>query len=123
MHARKLIISRGREAPEPYRPGATADPRLVHHRLLALERLNRLREKGALSADEYAAEKALVLRVPADVRAFEAMARPPGHPSLFGRLFNMRLIAAGAAAGLALSAFTAPQDFYGLVERAQSLFG
>ena len=122
MHARKLIISRGRESPEPFRPGAAADPRLVHHRLLALERLNRLREKGALSADEYEAEKALVLRVPADVRAFEAMSAPR-HPSLLGRLLNMKLIAAGAAAGLALSAFTAPQDLYGLVERAQTLFG
>ena len=47
-------------------PPASPDYQVVHDRLSALERLTRLFELGALSADEFAAEKALILALPAD---------------------------------------------------------
>src|SRR5436305_12454074 len=46
-------------------PPASPDYQLVHDRLSALERLTRLFEIGALSAEEFAAEKALILALPA----------------------------------------------------------
>jgi hypothetical protein len=84
---------------------------LVEHRLAALERLSQLLERGVLSPDEFAAEKALVLRLPVDelVLHENAAAAPEPHPSLLGRLFGWRLIAAGLAAGLALSAYSSPE--------------
>ena len=130
MQARKLSISRGTArgaaAPRLVREAApaaqsrcaepAADLHLVHHRLVALERLAALHEKGALSAEEFAAEKALVMRVPADelVLAPES-ALPPRGPSLLGRLLNPKLIAAGLVAGLALSAYTQPEELAALV--------
>src|SRR5690349_16333229 len=50
----------------PQAPPASPDYQLVHDRLTALERLTCLFELGALSAEEFAAEKALVLALPAD---------------------------------------------------------
>lgn len=135
MQARKLTISRGTasggaaprlvrapSAPPPRRPEPpepAADLHLVHHRLVALERLAALHEKGALSDEEFAAEKALVMRVPADelVLAPET-ALPPRGPSLLGRLFDPKLIAAGIVAGLALSAYTQPQELAALIRLA-----
>src|ERR1700709_2437198 len=47
-------------------PPSSPDYQLVHDRLSSLERLTRLFELGALSAEEFATEKALVLGLPAD---------------------------------------------------------
>ena len=135
MQARRLVISKGIETgqpiaprraptPPPPRPQAApaatpepaADLHLVHHRLVALERLTALHEKGVLSAEEFAAEKALVLRIPAEELMLEpAHALPPRGPSLLGRLLNPKLIAAGVVAGLALSAYTQPQELAALL--------
>lgn len=134
MQARRLTISRGTEkagaaprlvretaAPPPRAQAAepAADLHLVHHRLVALERLAALHEKGALSAEEFAAEKALVMRVPADELVLSPdAALPVRGPSLLGRLFNPKLIAAGIVAGLALSAYTQPQELAALIRLA-----
>lgn len=146
MQAGRLIISKGSGAPgegsqapraeprsaSPVQPPAAAAPsagpapdfNLVHHRLAALERLSLLRDKGALSAEEFAAEKALVLRLPAEELwlAPEA-AIPTRGPSLLGRLFSLKMLVAGAAAGVCLSAITAPQDLLSLIDRAAVLIG
>ena len=134
MQARRLVISKGveagqpiapRRAPEPAPAGPRAVPapaepaadlHLVHHRLVALERLTALHEKGVLSPEEFAAEKALVLRIPADELVLAPHAAlPPRGPSLLGRLLNPKLIVAGVAAGLALSAYTQPQELAALL--------
>lgn len=104
--------------------GPAPDINMVHYRLAALERLSLLRDKGALSQDEFAAEKALVLRLPAEELMLEpeAAARPRG-PSLLGRLFSLKLLAAGAAAGICVTAFTAPGELSTLVDQAVRLAG
>ncbi len=138
MQGRRLTISRGvapvpetaatPAAPHPPRPAepiaAAPDFCLVHHRLAALERLSLLRDRGALSADEFAAEKALVLRLPAEELLLppEGMIAPRG-PSLLGRLFSWKLLAAGVAAGLCLSAFTAPSELVAMADQAARMIG
>jgi len=138
MQGRRLTISRGLApvpetaaaalAPRPARPADPAAPApdfcLVHHRLAALERLSLLRDKGALSAEEFAAEKALVLRLPAEELMLvpEGML-PPRGPSLLGRLMSWKLLAAGVAAGLCLSAYTAPRDLMLLADQAARMIG
>lgn len=144
MQGRRLTISRGLAplpeaaatppAARPSRPpeaiarmapiAPTPDFCLVHHRLAALERLSLLRDKGALSAEEFAAEKALVLRLPAEELMLvpESMV-PPRGPSLLGRLFSWKLLAAGVAAGLCLSAFTAPRDLTAMADQAARMIG
>ena len=106
-------------------PAPAADFRLVHHRLAALERLAALLEKGALDAAEFAAEKALILRLPAEelVLGPERAAVQPRGPSLLGRLLGWRVLAAGAALGLAVSFATQPQELLTVAERAGRLLG
>jgi len=103
-------------------PGPAPDYHLIHFRLAALEQLSQLRDKGALSAEEFAAEKALILRLPAREPAAEAMP-PPRGPSLLGRLLNWKILTVGAIAGLAISAATAPKDLFGLIDQASRLVG
>ncbi|HEV2746176.1 MAG TPA: SHOCT domain-containing protein [Allosphingosinicella sp.] len=110
-------------APPPAEPGRADPPlpdlHLVHHRLAALERLACLRDSGALSDSEFAVEKAVILRLPADdpVQRRAAAKRPPPGPSLLGRLFNWKLAAAGIVLGLGLSYYSYPQDLLTLVQR------
>ena len=129
MPVRKLMISRGLpdDAPVPLhraRPTLVAaapppaDPHLVHHRLEALERLVRIRDHGGLTAEEFAAEKALVLGLPASEPD-----TPRRSPTLTAFLLDWRLLSAGIAAGLAISYATAPQDLLGLLDRAARLLG
>ena len=149
MQGAKLMISRGLPAAEeavplarPPRPqpveaappraavppapaqeeAPVSDIHLVDYRLAALERLSRLRDKGILSAEELAAEKALVLRLPAGELELvpEQIVRERG-PSLLGRLFGWKLLGTGALAGLLFTYVTAPQDLAGLFERATGL--
>src|SRR6185295_14491705 len=112
MRTGRLSISRGHqligapEGPAPPQlalvqqpeqaPPASPDYHAVHDRLTSLERLTRLFELGALSAGEFAAEKALVLGLPADELVLRTPApvsfvpaeprRPAPGPSLLGRM-------------------------------------
>jgi hypothetical protein len=120
---------------EPAQLPAPASPeyRRVHARLTALERLTRLFEQGALSAEEFAAEKALVLKLPADeLLLVEAASGSPGAlpsqasprgPSLLGRLLSWKVLPAGLAAGLALSYASQPRETTRFFEEALRLFG
>jgi len=137
MRTGRLAISRGFSAPEPHGeparfalvpseptecpPAPTPGDALatVNARLAALERLAALCEAGALTVDEFLAEKAAVLGHPPSAlsgsRAYDAppisfhpaaRARPKGR-SLAGRL-GWALIPFGLVAGLALSAVSQP---------------
>ena len=130
MGARKLIISRGnsaesRPAPAPVPAPPTPEYHLVHDRLTALERLDRLHRKGALSAAEFAAEKEAILSLPAEELPLlaPAAARRPHAPSLAGRLLDWRLLSVGIVAGLALGLATLPQDPLGVIDRTARLLG
>jgi hypothetical protein len=133
--AEAVPIRREPERPMPRAVPEAAPPRqetadrpapdfhLLHYRLAALERLSALRDKGALSAEEFEAEKALVLRLPAEELMLDSVcALPQRGPSLLGRLFGWKLLAAGLVAGFGLVAFTAPQDLAHLADRATAFF-
>ena len=108
----------------PAAPVSIADYQLVRERLDALERLSLLRDIGVLSPEEFAAEKSLVLRLPAEelLLGDDQMLSPRG-PSLLGRLFGWKILLAGAVIGLGLSAYTAPQDLMKLADAASRLIG
>src|SRR5687767_8884091 len=126
MRTGKLSISRGRRADE--RPGprlsivarapAAPEPalspeyRAVHDRLSALERLARLHDQGALTDEEFAAEKAAILGDPNELVLNEPLipAEPAQGPSLLARLFGWRIIPVGLLAGLGLSYASQPRD-------------
>src|ERR1051325_5567160 len=108
MQTGRLSISRSHQlqgAPGArLRPAPPASPEYqgLHDRLTALERLTRLLDLGALSAEELAAEKALiragpadelVLRDPAPIHFVPAAPRPavPG-PSLMGRMLSWQFL-------------------------------
>ena len=111
-------------APAPAAPVSIADYQLVRERLDALERLSLLRDIGVLTPDEFTAEKALVLRLPAEELLLgEDHMLPPRGPSLLGRLFGWKMLLAGAIVGLGLSAYTAPQDLMKLADSASRLIG
>jgi hypothetical protein len=106
----------------------------VHDRLTAIERLTRLRDQGALSQEEYAAEKAIVLALPADELVLHApppdeegtalpWPRPDPGPPLVGRLFDWRIVPIALGAGLAFSYVTQPRETTRFLEAAFSLFG
>ena len=115
-------------------PPATPDYQLVHDRLTSLERLTRLFEIGALSAEEFAAEKALVLGLPADELVLRTPApvsfvpaaprrRPERGPSLLGRMFGWKFILLSLVAGLGLSYAAQPNQTVHLFEQILRLFG
>lgn len=105
-------------------PVSIADYQLVRERLDALERLSLLRDIGVLSPEEFAAEKALVLRLPAEELLLdEEHLLPRRGPSLLGRLFGWKMLLVGAIVGLGLSAYTAPQDLMKLADGASRLIG
>ena len=135
MRTGKLAISRGHQlaepphlslvpaAPEPRRsePAAPASPdyHLVHDRLTSLERLARLFEQGALSAEEFQAEKLLILGLPADeyvlrdaapVHFVPAAPRAPQRgPSLVGRMLSWKFLLFSLVAGLGFSYAAQPE--------------
>ena len=136
MRTGKLSISRGHQleggkpqAPAPVAANAApADYQLVNERLSALERLSRLLEQGVLSAEEFAAEKAAVLRLPAaelvlGPECAVAPQRVARGPSLAGRLFSWKFLPAGVAAGLALSFFAQPRETMAALDQAMRLIG
>lgn len=150
MRTGKLSISRGYQAadPAPAAPRLTLVPRQAepvrakakpapapvtpeykpaHDRLAALERLARLAKQGALTAEEFAFEKARLLGHFAAEAPFENSApspspRAPG-PSLVGRLLGWKFIPVGLAAGLALSFASQPQQTLRFFDEALRLLG
>lgn len=136
MRTGRLSISRGHRqevaeaTPPPHlalvppaaEPAPVAEPQLasvtpsldtVNERLDALERLVRLYELGALSIEEFAAEKALILGEPprvAPVHFVPARKRPPQRgPSLLGRIFSRPFLLLCLAAGIGLSFAAQPE--------------
>jgi hypothetical protein len=116
-------------------PPASPDYHVVHDRLTSLERLTRLFELGALTAEEFAAEKALILALPADElvlrepapvhfvpAAPRRQARARG-PSLIGRMLNWKFLLFGLVAGLGLSFATQPAETQRLFDQTLRLFG
>jgi hypothetical protein len=124
----------GDRAPAPV-PDAAPDELLPDHelidrRLTALERLARLAEYGALSAEEFADEKALILgrfgeRPAAGATPVSfAPAAPRRSRSLLGRLFGgWRAIPVGLTAGIALSFATQPEATLRVADELLRLFG
>lgn len=120
-------------APEPAAPAApppaSADYLLVHDRLNALERLARLHEQGILSGEEFAAEKAVILRLPADELLLDQAAPPTigqptvRGPSLVGRLFSWKLIPVGVFTGLIFSYVSQPQETFRFFNEAMRIIG
>jgi hypothetical protein len=115
-------------------PPAFPEHHLVHDRLTLLERLTRLFELGALSAEEFAAEKALILGLPADELVLRNAApvgfvpaaprrRAARGPSLLGRIFGWKLLLFGLAAGLAFSWVAQPNQTALLFQQTARLFG
>ena len=115
-------------------PPASPDYHLVHDRLTSLERLTRLFELGALSAEEFAAEKALVLGLPADELVLripapvgfvpaEPRRRSERGPSLLGRMLGWKFLLFSLVVGLAFSFATQPSQTTRLFEQTLRLFG
>jgi hypothetical protein len=91
-------------------PPVSPDYHAVHDRLTALERLTRLRESGVLSAREFAAEKALILALPAEemllcdpAPVHSVPAAPAPGPSLIGRMLGWKFLLFSLCAGFAFS--------------------
>src|SRR5436305_15266484 len=113
-------------------PPASPDYQLVHDRLSALERLTRLFELGTLSAEEFAAEKAIVLALPAGELLLEhpvpvgfvpaAPREAARGPSLLGRLFGWKFLLLSLAAGLGLSFAAQPHETAHLFDQIDRLF-
>jgi hypothetical protein len=114
-------------------PPVTPDYHIVHDRLTALERLTRLFELGTLSAEEFAAEKALILGLPADelvlrdpapVHFVPAAPRRPGRgPSLIGRMLSWKFLLFSLVVGLGFSFATQPNETARLFDQTLRLFG
>jgi hypothetical protein len=113
-------------------PPASPDYHLVHDRLTALERLTRLFELGTLSAEEFAAEKALILSLPADELILRTLApvgfvpaaprRPVPGPSLLGRMLGWKFLLFSLVVGLGLSFAAQPRETMHLFEQILRLF-
>ena len=114
-------------------PPASPDYQLVHDRLSALERLTRLFELGTLSADEFAAEKALILALPADELVLGTPApvgfvpaaprRAARGPSLLGRMLGWKFLSFSLVAGLGLSYAAQPHETARMFAQLLRLFG
>ncbi|HYN45271.1 MAG TPA: SHOCT domain-containing protein [Allosphingosinicella sp.] len=116
-----LVPEAAAESPAPpaHVPPASPDYHLVHDRLTSLERLTRLFDQGALSADEFAAEKMLILGLPADELVLRepapvhfVPAEPRGSqrgPSLLGRMLSWKFVLFSLVTGLGAS-FAAQPD-------------
>ena len=124
---RFMYISRGyrsdanappADAARPAPPPQSVDYHLVHDRLSMLERLTALRAAGTLGEEEFLAEKERILALPGEELVLRpAEAAPLSGPSLFGRLFNWKLLALGVLLGLAIGLFARPDEAVRLLER------
>ena len=128
-----LVPRSGEPERAPVSAPATPDYHVVHDRLTALERLTRLFELGTLSADEFAAEKALILALPADELILRDLApvhfvpaaryRPAPGPSLLGRMLSWKFLLFSLAVGLAFSFATQPDETRRLFDQTLRLLG
>ena len=124
MRTGRLSISRGHppqaaeETPLPQlalvppvaAPAPAGNFDAVNERLSALERLVRLYEQGALTIEEFAAEKLLILGEPPVTPVHFVPARPRARrPSLLGRLLGWPFLLLCLAAGVGLSFATQPE--------------
>ena len=151
MRTGRLSISRGYQRDETADPGppprlalvpppaaepapsVSPDYHAVHDRLNALERLARLFGEGALTAEEFAAEKALILGLPADELVLREAA--PVHfvpavpraarqgPSLVGRMLSWRFLLFSLVMGLGLSFAAQPDETLRLFDQGLRYFG
>ena len=114
-------------------PPASPDYHAVHDRLTSLERLTRLFELGALSAEEFAAEKALILALPADELVLREAApvhfvpaaprRPRRGPSLIGRMLNWKFLLFSLVVGLGFSFAAQPSETQRFLDQILRLVG
>lgn len=132
MRTGKLAISRGHQADAPllslvpaaleaapqieHPAPASPDYHLVHDRLTSLERLARLHGQGALSVEEFQAEKLLILGLPADEYVLRDAApvhfvpvAPRRGPSLVGRMLNWKFLLFSLAVGVGFSYVSQPE--------------
>lgn len=122
-------------APEPAVPApASPEYHLVHDRLTAIERLKRLRDQGALTEEEFVAEKAIILSLPADELVLHvpapqadetANSRPAANrnPPLVRRLFGWRFLMLALGLALLSSYLTQPRETVRILQAGASLFG
>ena len=143
MRTGKLAISRGHQLQdpphlalvpaEPVAAPASADYQIVHDRLTALERLTRLFEQGALSDEEFAAEKLLILGLPADELVLREAApvhfvpaqprKPQRGPSLVGRMLSWKFLLFSLTAGLGFSLLAQPDVTLRFFDQTLRYFG
>ena len=92
-------------------PEAPTDLERVNERLAVLERLVRLYEQGALSIEEYAVEKALILGESPRAGPVHFVPAAPRRrsPSLLGRMLRWPFLLLCLAAGLGLSFAAQPE--------------
>lgn len=129
MRTGKLAISRGHQMAEAphlslvpaaasveHPAPASPDYHLVHDRLTSLERLARLHQQGALSAEEFQVEKLLILGLPADEYVLRdaapvhfVPAAPRRGPSLIGRMLNWKFLLFSLCVGLGFSYLSQPE--------------
>ena len=130
-----LVPQHAEPAAEPASalPPFSPDYHLVHDRLTALERLTRLFEQGALSAEEFAAEKRVILGLPADELVLREAApvgfvpaaprRPQRGPSLLGRMLSWRFLLFSLVMGLGFSFAAQPDETLRFFDQALRYFG
>ena len=146
MRTGRLAISRGHSMSEPPHLAlvpaepmpvpeapASADYHIVHDRLTSLERLTRLFEQGALSEAEFAAEKMLILGLPADELVLRDAApvhfvpaeprRPQQGPSLVGRMLSWKFLALSLVVGFGFSFGTQPDETIRFFNQIPRFFG
>lgn len=109
-------------------PGGAVDGSSFHDRLDALERLGRLRAQEILSAEEFAAEKALILgAVDTICDRTEPVAgrssKDKPQASLLGRMLSWKFLPIGLVGGLALSFGIQPQETVRFFEQALRALG
>jgi hypothetical protein len=114
-------------------PPASPEYGLVHDRLTSLERLTRLFEHGALSPEEFAAEKILILGLPVDDLVPRDAApisfspvqprRPVRGPSLVGRMLSWKFILLSMLVGLGFSFVSQPDATMRLFDQIGRYFG
>jgi hypothetical protein len=116
--------------PEPGPSPVLPELHALTERLAAIERLARLRKQGALTDEEFAAEKAALLRRPADrpvatpiVGAPVPEARTVRGPTLLGRIFRWKVLPVGIVAGLAFSYASQPRQTLDFFNEALRLIG
>jgi hypothetical protein len=132
---RLSLVPRAAEPPSPEPelgpPPGLPEYQAVKERLAGIERLARLYKQGALTDDEFAAEKAALLSRRSDPRFVTASIPcapvPEVHsmrgPTLLGRIFGWKVLPVGIVAGLAFSYASQPRETLDFFDEALRLVG